>query len=183
MTRKKALEEAIHIVANARIGKQRKADLLDALDLCRRELPFSRWSREAIFDACDTWVQERGELSVRAFASRQMPSHTVIQNRFGMTAREFRDRYYPLSSPPAGGRYQKRGAEEWNALFIREFSRLGCTGQKDYNSRRDRGLPTWNTMAAMNGCGTWRQLLKLCGLETYGKPRPGMEVRILPPEE
>lgn len=183
MTRKDALREAIHIVSNARIGKQRKADIIAALALCREELPFSHWSEAAIFDACDTWVQEHGELTMRAFASPQMPSHPAIKNRFGMTAREFRDKYYPMKGVSARSPYRKRTVQEWNGLFTAEFTRLRCTGQDDYNRRRDRALPTWNTMAAMNRCKTWRQLLAGLSLTTYPRPRPEVKVRISFPDE
>ena len=178
MTRKDALREAIHIVSNARIGKQRKAGIIAGLELCRRELPFSHWSEEAIFDACDTWVSEYGALHMRAFASPQMPSHTAIRNRFGMTAREFRDKYYPMKGISTGSRYGKRGIAEWNGLFADEFHRIRCTGQRDYNRRRNHDLPTWNTMAGMNNCKTWNELLALLSLETYRKSHTKVEVRV-----
>lgn len=178
MTRKDALREAIRIVSNARIGKQRKAGIIAGLTLCQRELPFSHWSREAVFDACDTWVQEHGELRLRAFSSPRMPSHSVIQNRFGMTAREFRDQYYPMSAARPGGRYSGHSAGEWNHLFEEEFHRLRCAGQRDYNQRRNKDLPTWNTQAAMNGLKTWSGLLAKLGLTVYGKPRPEVKTRI-----
>ena len=183
MTRKDALREAIHIVSNARIGKQRKADIIAGLELCQQELPFSHWSEAAIFDACDTWVQEHGELHMRAFVSPQMPSHPTIKNRFGMTAREFRDKYYPMKDVSTRSLYYKHSVHEWNGLFVKEFNRIRCTGQDDYNCRRDHDLPTWNTMAAMNKCKTWNQLLSKLSLATYQKSRPEVKVRITFPDE
>lgn len=178
MTRKQALREAIQIVSNARIGKGRREEILAGLDLCRRELPFARWTREAVFDACDAWVEERGALTLRAFASPDMPSHTTVKNRFGMTAREFRDRYYPLPGVTAGSPRRGRGVEEWNRLFTEDFHAMACTGQADYNRRRSRDLPTWNTVAAMNGASTWRQLLAKLGLSAYEKPGPRRPVKV-----
>lgn len=178
MTRKQALREAIQIVSNARIGKGRKAEILAGLDLCQRELPFAHWTQEAIFDACDTWVEERGTLTLRAFASPDMPSHTTVKNRFGMTAREFRDRYYPLPGLTAGSSCCGRGVEEWNRLFTADFHAMACTGQADYNRRRNRDLPTWNTVAAMNGIGTWKRLLTKLGLSAYEKPGSRRPVKV-----
>lgn len=180
MTRKRALREAIQIVSNARIGRQRKAGILAALALCQRELPFAHWSREAIFDACDAWVEEHGALTLRAFASPEMPSHGAVKNRFGMTAREFRDRYYPLEGGPAGSPYAGECAAVWNERFRADFHAMGCTGQADYNERRDRSLPTWNTVAAMNGVRSWSALLAALELRPYEKPkdRPRAAVRI-----
>lgn len=183
MTRKDALREAINIVSNARIGKQRKADIIAGLELCQRELPFSHWSKEAIFDACDTWAQEHGELHMRAFVSPQMPSHPAIKNRFGMTAREFRDKFYPMTDVSTRSPYYEHTVSEWNQRFQDEFCRICCTGQDDYNRRRNKELPTWNTMAAMNQCKTWKQLLERLSLKTYSKPHLEVKVRILPPEE
>ena len=178
MTRKQALREDIQIISNARIGKGRKAEILAGLDLCQRELPFAHWTREAVFDACSAWVEEHGALTLRAFASPDLPSHTTIQNRFGMTARAFRDRYYPLPGEAAGSPYGGRGAEEWNRLFMADFHAMACTGQADYNRRRDRALPTWNTVAAMNGVTAWKPLLAKLGLSTYEKPRTRPETKV-----
>ena len=183
MTRKDALREAIHIVSNARIGKQRKAGIIAALELCQQELPFSHWSTEAIFDACDTWIAEHGELPMQAFLSPQMPSHPTIKNRFGITAREFRDKYYPMKDVSTRSRYHKRTISEWNDLFSKEFVRIRCTGQDNYNQQRNHELPTWNTIAAMNGCTTWKQLLALLSLKPYKKAHPKVEVRIFLPDE
>lgn len=183
MTRRDALREAIEIVSNARIGKQRKADIIAGLKLCQQELPFSRWSREAIFDACDTWVADHGELHMRAFVSPQMPSHPAIKNRFGLTARDFRDKYYPMKDVSARSPYYQHSINEWNEMFVDEFNLIECTGQDDYNRRRNHKLPTWNTMAAMNNCKTWNQLLTLLSLKTHQKSRPKVAVRILPPDE
>ena len=178
MTRKDALREAMHIVSNARIGKQRKADIMAGLELCQKELPFSHWSEKAIFDACDTWVQEHGELHMRAFASPQMPSHPTIKNRFRLTAKEFRDKYYPITNVSTRSRYDIHSVIYWNLLFIAEFHRMRCTGQEDFNKRREPCLPAWNTVAKMNGFKTWKRLLEALELTTYRKRQSCVEMRI-----
>ena len=179
MTRREALREAARIVANARIGKGRKEAILAGLALCREELPFARWTEAAVFDACDAWVEEHGALTLRAFAAGGMPSGAVVKRRFGLTARDFRDRYYPLPGE-SKSRYGKQDTDTWNRRFQAEFDRLRCTGQADYNRRRDRALPTWNTLAAMNGLKTWRELLEKTGRTPYPKERPSpAPVRIL----
>ena len=180
MTRKKALQEAIQIVYNANIEQQKKADIISGLELCQRELPFSHWSEEAIFDACDTWVEEHGELHMRDLVSPLLPSHPAIKNRFGISAREFRDKYYPISTDVSSrSPYYQKSIEEWNTLFVEEFTRIKCTGQDDYNARRNSGLPTWNTMASMNGVKTWRQLLQKFSLSTGQVSGPIIKVRVL----
>lgn len=69
-----------------------------------------------------------------------------------------------------GGHHQGVGALSFRAA-----------GQDDYNKRRQKELPTWNSMAAMHGVHTWRELLRLLELETYAKPRPMVTVRLLDP--
>lgn len=181
MTRKEALKEAIEIITKARIGQQRKEDIIQGLELCVSELPFARWSEAAIFDACDQWVLEHGIIWLKDFDHASLPSHPTIKNRFGMTAKEFRDRYYPISDVTTRSRYCHRNRAEWDALFVAEFHRILATGQDDYNKRRQRELPTWNSMATMHGVHTWRELLNLLGLETYTKPRSMVTVRLLNP--
>lgn len=183
MTRKEALNEAIDLISHAFISERLKADMIAGLRLCQRELPFAHWSREAIFDACDTWVQEYGELHMRAFTSPQMPSHPTIERHFGMTARAFRDLYYPMTDVSTRSPYYRHRVSEWNETFVSEFHRIRCKGQDDYNCRRNHDLPTWNAMAAMNGFKRWGQLLEKFGLKTYGTSRPSVDVRVLLPDE
>lgn len=178
MTRREALREAAQIVAKARIGRGRKEEILAGLALCQEELPFARWTEAAVFDACDAWVEEHGALTLRAFSASGMPSGSVVKGRFGLTARAFRDCYYPLPGV-SRSRYNGQDVEEWNRRFQEEFDRLRCTGQADYNRRRDREMPTWNTLAAMNGLRTWRALLVRTERIPYPKDRPAAEVRIL----
>ena len=149
MTRREALREAAQIVAKARIGRGRKEEILAGL-----------------------------ALTLRAFSASGMPSGSVVKGRFGLTARAFRDCYYPLPGV-SRSRYNGQDVEEWNRRFQEEYDRLRCTGQAEYNRRRDREMPTWNTLAAMNGLRTWRALLVRTERIPYPKDRPAAEVRIL----
>lgn len=181
MVRRDALREAIQIIENTEIEQSRKEEIVAGLELCIQELPFSHWSEAAIFDACDQWVQEHGELHLNAFVSAEMPSHPTIKNRFGMTAKEFRDKYYPISDITTRSRYYKRNREEWDKLFIEEFHRIKVRSQEDYNRRRSAGLPTWATMAHMHGLKRWSDLLEELGLQVYGKQhqRPAVYINLI----
>jgi len=94
----------------------------------------------------------------------------------------FRDQYYPMRGILTRSPYCKSGVSEWNKRFEEEFYRIRCTGQADYNRRRDHALPTWNTMAAMNECKTWKELLEKLSLKKFRKTQPKVKVRILPPD-
>ncbi|WP_369282235.1 hypothetical protein [Oscillibacter sp. GMB15532] len=182
MTRKEALKEAVEIISKARIGQQRKDDIIKGLELCVSELPFAKWTEAAIFDACEEFLKTHDMIQLKDFDRAGLPSHPTIRNRFGMTAKEFRDHYYPISDVTTRSRYFRRNRSEWDALFIQEFHRLKVTGQDDYNRRRDKSKPTWNSLATMHGVHTWKALLEDLGLKTHTKPRPEIKVRVLEAE-
>ena len=52
-TRKTALLEAIEIVKAADLPQEQKNGIVKKLTLCVTELPFAKWSEDAICDACD----------------------------------------------------------------------------------------------------------------------------------
>lgn len=181
MTRKNALRKAIEIIEKTQLEADEKEGIIAGLNLCLQELPFSHWSEAAIFDACDQWVEEHGELHMRDLVSAEMPSHPAIKNRFGMTAKEFRDKYYPISDVTTRSRYCQHNRAEWDQMFIEEFHRIKATGQDDYNRRKDASLPTWNTMAKMHDLKRWTDLLEELNLQVYGKEhtRPIIKVRLI----
>lgn len=183
MTRKLALQEAIKIIEKSPIGKQRKEDIIKGLQLCVDELPFAKWSEAAIFDACEQHRTEHGSIRLRDFDCSGLPSHPTIRNRFGMTAKEFRDTYFPLPDGPAfQPRYRTADKDQWNTMFINEFHRIQCTGEQHYNKDRNKEAPVWQTMAQLNGVKTWRQLLKALKLCTYTSAHQTLSVSILPPD-
>ena len=184
MTRKIALQEAIKIIEASRIGKQRKADIIAGLQLCLDELPFAKWSEAAVFDACDQFVADHGAIRLVDFEHAGLPSHPTIKNRFKMTAKEFRDKYYPLpDTPEYKPKYMPEDRAEWNAQFVSEFHRIRCTSEQQYNRDRDKAAPVWQTVCRLNGVNTWTQLLELLGIDTYKPERPRLSVTILPPTE
>ncbi len=183
MTRKIALQEAIKIIESSRIGKQRKEDIIAGLQLCLNELPFATWSEAAIFDVCDQFVAEHGHLRLCDFNRAGLPSHPTIKNRFDMTAKEFRDQYYPLpDTPEFKPKYSLEDRDKWNAQFIEEFRRIKCTSEGHYNMCRKKDVPVWQTICRLNEVVTWRQLLAKLGLDTYKPERPILSATIKPPE-
>ncbi len=169
MTRKEALQEAMDLIQKSRIGKQRKQDILQKLAMCQQELPFAKWTQDAIFDACDQYILDHNRnLTTAAFLDKNLPSHPVIQNRFGMTAREFRDRYYPLKTTlSVHSKYRSASIKVWNEIFIREFHELRVTGMRDYNKRRDKNHPSSVTLVRHNHLTSWTELLQKLGLRCY----------------
>lgn len=178
MTRRQAIRESMKMVEKSRISADRKKEMLQALQLCLDELPFARWSKEAIFDACDDFIQSRNQnLTTGCFSLTGMPSHSTIKHRFGMTAKEFRDKYYPLVNRNPRSPYRSHPVEYWNERFIKDFNEIMASSQDDYNKRRDQDLPSWFTLARMNGLSTWTALLDLLGLKTF--PRSDQPMRFV----
>ena len=183
MTRKLALQEAIQIIENTGIEPQKKAEIIKGLQLCVEELPFAVWSENAIFDACEQFVMERGHIRICDFDRAGLPSHPTIKNRFGMTAKEFRDKYFPLpDTPEFQPKYRLEDKEQWNALFISEFHRIRCTSEQQYNEKRSKDAPVWQTVVRLNGLKTWRELLAVLELDTYKPERPVLSVSIQLPD-
>jgi len=167
MTRKDALKSAIALVGFSDITDKEKEEIVKGLNLCLEELPYSKWSREAIFDACDQYCKDKGRtyLTMADFVSSEMPSHPTIKNRFGMTAKEFRDTFYPL--PNQSGKhawYNKKSPQEYIDDFIKQYQTAEPKNGDEYNKTRPKGYPTWSVIARMNDTKAWKPLLKKLGL-------------------
>lgn len=185
MTRKNAMKNAILVVEKAKMKRKEKEKLISVLSEIADELPRVHWTENAIFDACEEFLLTHPYITLKDFERADMPSHPTIKNRFGMTAKEFRDKYYPIGDVTTRSPYFGRTVEEWNELFSIEFNRLHCTGQDDYNRRRYKSLPTWNTLAKMNGLKRWNELLEHVGVKKVAatKGRRTMEVHLIPAEK
>lgn len=166
------MAKAIEITRAASISEIEKEEITEALNLCISELPFAKWTREAIFDACNQFVLEHGRIRLRDFDEGELPSHPTIKNRFGMTAREFRDTFYPLhTNTPQTSLYRDFNREDVVKMFTSEFHRIKARSQVDYNKRRGESVPTWITAARAIGCDRWSDLLKSEGLSVYKQRR------------
>lgn len=159
MTRKEALQAAKRIIQQTELEDKYKEEIISKLELCESELPFAKWSEAAIFDACDQYCKEAGRNYLRMddFQKRGLPSHSAIKNRFGMTAAEFRNAYYPI--PHASQRKSKTNQER-TEQFIRCYKELNPSSADEYNRRRPKGAFLWQTIAKIHEVQTWRQLLQ-----------------------
>ena len=177
MTRKEALREAIRLVSETDWDEERKQAVKEGLELCIRELPFAAWSRAAVFDACEQYIAEHGHpLHLHDFRSRELPSHTTIQNRFGISLREFRDTYYPLP-------YRKKpDPAAVTDEFRREYLRCGASGRREYDRKRRSGAPCAATVIRRAGLSGWRELLLRAGLPVSGRdpvrPEAGLRLTV-----
>lgn len=161
MTRKNALKEAIKVVENAKMDPETKVEIIEKLNLCIEELPFAKWSKEAIFDACDQFKEEHGDIvTTAAFGRAGLPSHTTIKHRFGMTAKEFRDKYYPL--PPIDkSKYASYPMPEALKDFRKEFVRCGARTREEYDHLREKTYPCSATILKIAGTKSWPELIAM----------------------
>lgn len=165
MTRKKALLKTIKIIKRLEMDDGEKDEILSALQLCLSELPFSKWSKETIFDACDQFVEEHGSLIINDLYKGQLPSHSVIKLKFGMSAKEFRDKYYPLPD------HSDKIREETKKVFVEEYNKVKPIGREDYDQRRDKSTPCSITIMKRLNVNTWGDLVKTFDLPVHYKKR------------
>lgn len=181
LTRREALEAALVLVADSSLTPKSKEEILYGLRLCLTELPFAHWTEEAVFDACDQFLLDHGRPPrMRDFGRSGLPGHPTVKNRFGLSLQQFLDRYYP------GGRelsnrspYGDRSTLAWADAFMREYCRLSPKSAADFNARRKKGLPGWNTVAKMLGVKTWRGLLDYCGFSPASSTTGTPDYRVL----
>ncbi len=162
-TRKTALLDAIEIVKIAGLPEEQKNNLVKMLTLCVTELPFTKWSENAIYDACDQFLLDHGRVpSISEFDRSGLPSHPVVQRRLGISVREFRERYFR-------DELEKQKAAPDREVILRnftdEYKRIGFTTQKGYDQHRSAGQPSAQTILKYIGVTSWRDLLKLAGIE------------------
>lgn len=170
MTRFEALNVAIRIVKKS--DHPKKTTIVEKLEQCVRSVQNRKWNEENIHAYCRKVVEEKGRLLTSDFDHPGTPTHGDIACVFKMTAREFRDAYYPLKSPLSPlSMYFRHTAEEWTALFLEDYHRIKPKTQSEYNRLRAEGLPRWNAVARMNGVSSWIDLLVKLGLRRplYGE--------------
>lgn len=166
MTRFEALNIAMGIVEGS--DHPKKADIIAKLEQCTWKLSKRKWSEEKIFAYCNKVMEERGRVLTSDFGIPGAPGHGDITQVFKLSAREFRDTYYPLNSPLSPmSMYFYRTADEWTALFVADYQRIKPKTQSEYNKKRQDGLPRWNAIARMNNLTSWRELLASLGLKEY----------------
>lgn len=164
MTRLESLYIAISIISES--DHQEKVQIIEGLQKCIRTLSNRKWTEENIITACNKVYQTKGCLLASDFKRKDMPSHTDIAQVFHMTAKQFRDTYYPPKTDiPANSPFCTHSVAEWTSMFLEDYKRIRPKTQAEYNKLRSPSLPTWNTIAKMNGVTSWNNLLILLELK------------------
>ena len=175
MTRKQALKLAVEALSKA--GQTEAADILHKLSA---ELPFFRWSEDAIFDAVEQFILDHGHPpTVTDFKKRGLPPHTVVQRRFGVTLQEWLNQHYPTRKPSADAH-----RAQVTEAFVREYLHLRPVSAEDYDARRMAPARCWYTVARANHTHRWRGLLEKLELPVYSRCEvpentPRLQVKVI----
>lgn len=168
MTRQTALKQAIAIIKKAKIPDSERNEIIKGLTLCIDELPYAKWSKAAIFDACDQFIEDHNRRpTLNDFNTRYLPSHPTVKLRFGMTLKEFRDTYYPPDKA-----YEEERINALIANFKSDVEKKGIYGRREYDMARDKSLPTSTTLIKLVGVKTWGELLVYAGMSKKRKAHP-----------
>jgi len=161
MTRKQALLYAIEHIGEDNI------EAVAQLESMYDDMPMCHWSEAACKDAIEQFYIDRGRYPNVSDLDRfaYLPSHTAVQNRFGVPAREFLAQYT--------GAAKQVSKEKAMDEFVSEYNRIRPTSSLMYNRERGEGVITWQFVAHLCGVNTWLELLRLANLERIKKePKP-----------
>ena len=128
-------------------------------------IPGKLWDDGTVRAAVERFIAENGrppkvkELDAVGY----LPPHPVVARQYGMTAGKWLEENY--GAPRAlRARYQGLAPQQLRAMFITEYNRLGPAGCRDFDRRRQKGMPSWRYTAKMLGVDKWDALRKLCGV-------------------
>ncbi len=169
MTRKQAILEALKILKENEKSSYLN-DIIEKLEELSLILPIVNWEEKTIFDTLDQFVLDNGRNPTTTdLKAKNMPPHPVIKHRFDMTAKEFLDKYYPKEKLCDSKIYYNKTKEEWLEVFKKEYERIKPTSSEEYNEKRKKELPSWGTVARLNGIKKYSELLKYLNLKVYRK--------------
>jgi len=160
MTRKQALHKTLSIITD----KELKDKLEEILD----DIPFTGWSERTIFDTIDQFIIDNGRAPTTTdFKKKCLPPHPVIKLRFGITLKDFLNKYYPPDILCNSRIYYNKTRDAWKQLFISEYITNNPASAEDYNKKRPSNTPSWATVAKMFDVKKWLDWLEFCGIVPY----------------
>lgn len=159
MTRKEALSIAIQAISDTKENQE----AITVLQSLSDDLPFVHWSEDAIHDSIRQFILENGRNpTCTDFKKRGMPPHTVIQNRYGISLREWLDTNYPTQRPDP----EMVKAKNIKA-FRTEYHRIRPKSAEEFNKYKRPHIRSWVTIAHYCGVKSWRKLLSALDLPVY----------------
>ena len=171
MTRKQAITLAMQALSEA--GQNEEA--IEVLRIMREELPLTRWTDATIRDSVEQFILDHGRPPIASeFRRRDLPPHTVIKNKYGITLNEWLYENYPGNQEIQ--EMTRRAATE---RFIQEYNRIRPKSSDKFNMERSEDCCCWYTVARYNQTTTWRALLEKLDLPNFSNVRvPEKEQKI-----
>ena len=158
-TTQQALEIAITIIeADQSLTSASRCEIIHKLKILSKKAWRQSWNKNTIREAIHRFVEEHGRLpNTSDLRGDNMPSEPTIRAYFHMTlttllVHEFPEyRFYKIS--PKANRYDMLTKDEWLKYFAEQFNKHLCPEMNGrvYNQLRDRGTPTWDTIARYTG--------------------------------
>ncbi|MDL2248422.1 hypothetical protein LJB89_01860 [Tyzzerella sp. OttesenSCG-928-J15] len=171
MTRKQALEQAITLLKTLECTKEIN-QIIHKLDELKNDIPITAWTKETIFDTLTQFTIENNRNPTvtdlkRKLKETKLPPHPVIKHRFGMTAKEFLQTYYPQKCNSK--LFSDKTKDEWCDFFVSEYYRIKPTCDEEYNEKRETGSPSWQFVAGLFDIKQWSVFKEFLKLPTYNK--------------
>ena len=124
------------------------------------------WTKEKVFEVLNKWREAHGRNpTVTTLMESGMPAPSTIQKLFDMRGSAFFNIYYPKEGKiKHKNKYSIKSDEEWVNDFIEQFNKIKPSSANDYNVKRDKTSPAWQTIARYLKLSTWKELIKKVGV-------------------
>lgn len=160
MTRKQALYKALETITNK--------DVIEKINEILDDMPFTGWSKRTIFDTIDQFIIDNGRSPTTTdFKKKGLPPHPVIKLRFGISLKEFLEKYYSNNKKCNSKVYFSKTKEYWKENFIIQYHRVKPTSAEGYNRKRSESTPSWGTVAKLYNIDKWLDWLRFCNIIPY----------------
>ena len=167
ITRLEAINIAISAIKQQEPSNKNQQAIF-RLEKMKRQNSFIQWTKEEVIKRLDDWKeQHKRNPTVTNLIEPDMPKPITIQKLFDMKASAFLNIYYPMKKRRANTtKYNFKTKEEWIQDFIEQYNKILPSTQKDYNTKRDKSSPTWNTIVRYCGFNNWNELIRFTKVNT-----------------
>ncbi len=159
MTRKTAINQAIYILSQSKGNEEIIEKLQDILN----EFPLIHWSDKSIRDRVEQFIEDEGRTpTVSDFRKKGMPPHPVFKQKYNINLAEWLNQNYPTNRPTA-----EEITNNYIQEFISEYNRIKPRSADEYDSKRTKGVKSWQTVRSRCEQTSWRGLIKHLDLPFY----------------
>lgn len=162
----KAFEIAISAIQQLPETQENKDAVIKLTKLMKQDR-YICWTKELVFERLDKWKSEHGRNpNMTNLTEFDMPNPTSIQRLFDMKASAFLSIYYPSGNKkPATTIYSVKSRQEWIDEFVKQFTEIKPKSSREYNAKRDKSTPNWETIAKYLNVSKWTELIKITGVD------------------